>query len=47
MKRFFDTVDSEWRSPIAAQIASAWVGPESDVRILRASANFVCVVQAA
>jgi Ser/Thr protein kinase RdoA (MazF antagonist) len=45
MKRFFDTVGGEWRSPIATQIASAWVGPEGDVRVLRASANFVCVVQ--
>ena len=47
MKRFFDTVDGEWRSPVAAQIASAWVGPDGDVRILRASANFVCVVKTA
>ena len=47
MKRFFDTVDGEWRSPLAAQIASAWVGPDADVRILRASANFVCVVKTA
>jgi len=45
MKRFFDTVDGEWRSPVAAQIASAWVSRDCDVRILRASANFVCVVQ--
>jgi Ser/Thr protein kinase RdoA (MazF antagonist) len=45
MKRFFDTVDGEWRSTLAVQIASAWVGPGCDVRILRASANFVCVVQ--
>ena len=47
MKRFFDTVDGEWRSPVADQIAAAWVGSEGDVRILRASANFVCVVQTA
>lgn len=47
MKRFFDTVDGEWRSPLASQIASAWAGPEADVRILRASANFVCVVKTA
>ena len=45
MKRFFDTVDGEWRSPVVAQIASAWMGSDCDVRILRASANFVCVVQ--
>lgn len=47
MKRFFDTVDAEWCSPVADQIASAWVGAGSDVRILRASANIVCRVQSA
>ena len=44
MKRFFDTVDEEWRSPILDEIAAMWLGGEKTVRILRASANFVAIV---
>jgi Ser/Thr protein kinase RdoA (MazF antagonist) len=44
MKRFFDTVDEEWRSPIADEIAAMWLGREKTVRVLRASANFVARV---
>ena len=43
MKRFFDTVDGEWHSPLIDQIAAPWVNGSADVRMLRASANFVCV----
>ena len=44
MKRFFDTVDEEWRSPIADEIVAMWLRGEKAVRVLRASANFVAVV---
>ena len=44
MKRFFDTVDEEWRSPIADEIAEKWLGMEKTVRVVRASANFVARV---
>jgi len=46
MKRFFDTVDDDWWSPIADQLASPWFTGEHKVRVLRASANFVCKVEA-
>lgn len=45
MKRFFDTVDDEWRSPIAEEIAERWLEGEGTVRILRASANFMSVIR--
>jgi Ser/Thr protein kinase RdoA (MazF antagonist) len=44
MKDFFRTVDEEWSSPIADQIASRWFASPDSVRIMRASANFVCLV---
>ena len=44
MKKFFDTVDKEWRSPILDEIAAMWLRGEKTVRVLRASANFVAVV---
>lgn len=44
MKRFFDTVDEEWRSPIADKIAVMWLRGEKTVRVVRASANFVASV---
>ena len=44
MKAFFDTVDTNWRSPLADQIGARWLGPEARIRLWRASANFVCMV---
>ena len=46
MKRFFDTVNDDWWSPIADQLASPWFTGDHMVRVLRASANFVCKVEA-
>ena len=40
----FAGVAPNWTSPLARQIADRWVGEETDVRVWRASANFVCVV---
>jgi Ser/Thr protein kinase RdoA (MazF antagonist) len=45
MKRFFDTVDAQGASPLATAIAAPWVSPEAPVRVVRASANFVCRVE--
>lgn len=45
MKQFFDTVDDDWWSPLADQLASPWFTGEHSVRVLRASANFVCKVE--
>jgi Ser/Thr protein kinase RdoA (MazF antagonist) len=45
MRRFFDTVDQRWASPLADQIAARWVAPGAKVRVLRASANFICRVE--
>lgn len=47
MKRFFDTVDGDWRSPIADELASRWLLGAPSVRCIRASANFVFRVHAA
>jgi len=47
MKRFFDTVDEDWQSPIADEIASRWLPGAVKAQCLRASANFVFHVQAA
>ena len=44
MKRFFDTVDKEWRSPILDETAAMWLRGEKMARVLRASANFVAIV---
>jgi Ser/Thr protein kinase RdoA (MazF antagonist) len=44
MKRFFNTNDEEWRSPIADEIATMWLMGEKTVRVVRASANFVASV---
>jgi len=40
MKQFFDTVDQDWQSPIADEIASKWLKQVDAVRCVRASANF-------
>ena len=45
MKRFFETVDDDWWSPIADQLASPWFKGGQRVRVVRASANFVCRVE--
>ena len=46
MKRFFDTVDDDWKSPIVDEISARWFDGGADARVLRASANFVVVVKA-
>ena len=46
MKRFFDTVDERWKSPIVDEIAARWFKGGVDARVLRASANFVVVIKA-
>jgi len=46
MKRFFDTVDDDLWSPIADLLASPWFKGAHKIRVLRASANFVCRVEA-
>lgn len=46
MKRFFDTVDGEWHSPLLNQIVAPWFEGAVNVQIVRASANFVCFVEA-
>jgi len=46
MKRFFDTVDEKWKSPIVDKIAARWFNGGIDARVLRASANFVVVIKA-
>jgi Ser/Thr protein kinase RdoA (MazF antagonist) len=46
MKRFFDTVDEGWKSPIVDKIAARWFKGGVDARVLRASANFVVVIKA-
>jgi Ser/Thr protein kinase RdoA (MazF antagonist)/ribosomal protein S18 acetylase RimI-like enzyme len=43
MKQFFDTVDDNYRSPIADQIVKRWKHDEESCQIFRASANFICV----
>ena len=40
MKQFFDSVDKDWQSPIADEIASKWFSEAPRVRCIRASANF-------
>jgi Ser/Thr protein kinase RdoA (MazF antagonist) len=44
MTRFFAGVAEDWTSPIARQIAERWVSDKADVRVWRASANFVCLI---
>ena len=46
IRDFFTTVDEEWNSVIASQIASRWFSEPSSVKIMRASANFVALVTA-
>ena len=46
MKRFFDTVDADWRSPLADQIARQWFDVDFQAYCLRASANFAFKVKA-
>ena len=45
MKRFFDSVDDEWRSPIADEIGLKWFAESFDATCIRASANFVFQVK--
>jgi Ser/Thr protein kinase RdoA (MazF antagonist) len=46
MKRFFETLSPEWKSPLMDEIAAPWGCGEADVRFWRASANFVAYVNA-
>jgi Ser/Thr protein kinase RdoA (MazF antagonist) len=46
MKRFFDTVDGEWHSPLLNRIVAPWFEGAVNVQIVRASANFVAFVEA-
>ncbi len=46
MKQFFDSVDKEWRSPIADEIAVRWFRADFHAYCLRASANFAFKVRA-
>lgn len=43
MMEVFETVDSEWRSPLAEKIAKKWGHDENSVFCVRASANFVFI----
>ena len=45
MKRFFDTVSDERRSPIAEKIAGRWFEENVKVRVVRASSNFITHVE--
>jgi Ser/Thr protein kinase RdoA (MazF antagonist) len=46
MKQFFDSVDGEWRSPLADAIARQWFSGDFGAYCLRASANFAFIVKA-
>lgn len=46
METFFTTVDDEWSSPVADEIASRWFSKPDSVKIMRASANFVSLITA-
>ena len=43
MFKVFETVDSEWRSPLAEKILEKWGYDEGSVYCLRASANFIFI----
>lgn len=43
MKKVVDTVDQEWRSPLAEKILTHWGYDEGSVYYFRASANFIFV----
>jgi len=45
MKQFFDSVDDEWHSPIADEIAERWFEADFQAYCLRASANFTFLVK--
>ncbi|QYR21186.1 phosphotransferase [Paenibacillus sp. sptzw28] len=45
MKKVMDTVDADWRSPLADQIAAPWGYDPGSVLCLRCSANFVFVLR--
>lgn len=45
MKRFFDTVTPDWRSPLLDEIAAPWFDGPVPVYIRRASANFVAYLE--
>lgn len=45
MKTVFSTVDDEWNSIIASEIASRWFPEPDSVKIMRASANFSALVE--
>ncbi len=46
MKQFFDSVDADWRSPIANEIAERWFNADFEAYCIRASANFAFLVKA-
>ena len=43
MRKVVETVDSEWRSPLAEEILQRWGYDEGSVYYLRASANFIFI----
>lgn len=43
MKKVLETVDGEWRSPLAEQILKRWKYDQGSVYYLRASANFIFI----
>ena len=45
MKRFYDTVSDERRSPIAEEIAGRWFEDSVKVTVVRASSNFITHVE--
>lgn len=45
MKRFYDTVSNERRSPIAEEIAGRWFEDSVKVTVVRASSNFITHVE--
>lgn len=45
MKTVYSTVDDQWNSVIASEIASRWFPAPDSVKIMRASANFSALVE--
>jgi Ser/Thr protein kinase RdoA (MazF antagonist) len=43
MRKVVDTVDHEWRSPLAERILTQWGYDEGSVYYFRSSANFIFV----
>ena len=46
MKRFYDTVDEERKSPVVDKITARWFNGDIEASVLRASANFVIAIKA-